>query len=348
MSKNRFFTLERSQIIKGIAIILMIMTHLFNDYWIQPENRRIHWYIMGVDIEQQIAYAAGICVGLYAFCSGYAFWENKKFQNAQYRLKKIVIFLLNYWIAYGVLILIGLAFSNNGLPTLPDFLSTLFGIISGPGIVPQFAWYVSFYIEILVVAPILIKFASRKEWSMCFLVIIIGCRAMCFFISHTGLSSIPTLEGFFQNLPTVYIGIFFAKYSVFERLYILMENIKGKNVTKIVISVFIITVCYGIQIIFPYIKGFKMEAYLAPVIIFYILYLRDLIPNLRLFDKFLFLLCGYSTNLWYLHCIPFWGGFIQKLFYWPRLGGLILLWSILLLLPLAMLTKFIQKKVPIK
>lgn len=85
-----------SVLIKGIAIIFMVIHHLFAF----PA-----WYIKGIDyssvkilgktLTECTLYSFKICVNMFAFISGYAYFYNKT-PNIKYGVKKIFKLLKRY------------------------------------------------------------------------------------------------------------------------------------------------------------------------------------------------------------------------------------------------------------
>jgi len=91
---------QTSLCIKAIAIIMMVATHLFGLYASSsiisitlPNGRLFSSYI---------GYACGLCVALFAFLTGFGLqksFEGKSIGGVYlYSLKKIVVFLLEYWV----------------------------------------------------------------------------------------------------------------------------------------------------------------------------------------------------------------------------------------------------------
>lgn len=74
LNGNDFYGKADAKMINGLAILLMMTHHFFGfDSWLQPD---VHWVsafsIGGIEVERMIAGFGKLCVGLFAFGSGYA------------------------------------------------------------------------------------------------------------------------------------------------------------------------------------------------------------------------------------------------------------------------------------
>lgn len=97
------------------------------------------------------------------------------------------------------------------------------------------------------------------------------------------------------------------------------------------------------------IDWFNIDVLLAPIFIGYTWYVLSSFENIifiRGIKKCLAFLGKYSLEIWFLHAIFFIGNVkVQKIAYWPKVDILILIWTILLLIPFAMLIQWGQKKI---
>ena len=148
--------------LRAIAIIFMLMTHFMS--YQQPANLiTINLPHFG-NIDYVIGSAAGLCVPIFAFINGYglsASLENKNpLQTLLYLLKKACIFLLEYWvIAFSLFLPFVLA--SSGSLSVAAFFRTLIGY----GGIHGFAWYVWFYLIVLVTVPFLrLCFPKSMKW----------------------------------------------------------------------------------------------------------------------------------------------------------------------------------------
>ncbi|CNH97865.1 Acyltransferase family [Yersinia pekkanenii] len=108
------FTRNETNYIKGIAIILMLMHHLFAfPERIPPDVNIINSFpFITWDIDNFIASFGKICVAMFLFISGYGYsFKNKiSFKYSFNKLKKLYF---SYWLVFIIFIPIGFLFVNN-------------------------------------------------------------------------------------------------------------------------------------------------------------------------------------------------------------------------------------------
>ncbi len=175
---DKGLTKEHSLILYGIAILLMVAHHLFGF----PE--RLHTgYISigqmnGKNIETVFGIFGKLCVGLYAFISGYGlYWMFQRFkQNAystiwacfkdEYKLilKKMLSFFKIYWLVFAIFIPMGFVFFNY-LFNIREFVFNLLGLEASYN---GEWWYVKQYLKMLLWFPLLHKYfdllPAEQNW----------------------------------------------------------------------------------------------------------------------------------------------------------------------------------------
>lgn len=243
-----FFGKEESQMLGGIAILLMIWHHLF----CFPS-----WYSEGVGWTPVLGYfGAGltripavfgnICVQMFALISGYALFINtKSYGSWKSRGAKLMRFLGAYWLIYFIFLIIALL-NDDGLPSFREFVFNLFGRHTGPKrewVNVPFAWYVTFYIEFVLLTPLLLYLFRGKEfWK--------DAAALCVLIVGIYLTRLYLSEGIVGEvleitpLVCVGFGIVAAKHNLFLRFH----NRIGKRIPSVVYLL-----CVACLMVFKYI-----------------------------------------------------------------------------------------------
>ena len=93
-------TKTASLYLKGIAILMMLATHLL--FFVQSPNILSIPLPNGSNVSAYIGYACALCVPVFAFINGYGLskvYEGKSLgQIYLYSIKKMGLFLLEYWI----------------------------------------------------------------------------------------------------------------------------------------------------------------------------------------------------------------------------------------------------------
>lgn len=331
--------------IAGVAIVMMLVHHFFGfaDYrldgnWVYEPVK-----IGGVSLERIFASAGKLCVAIFAFSGGYAIWVNREnFAKFKSIGKRALKFLLNYWIILAAFLIYAIIIGDK-IPTGRDFIQNIYGVGTGPHepyVNIAFAWYVVFYISLLLMTPLLIWIFNRTNgwWNLALLT----CFAlMPSLIRMTFLSKINAVpfEVIFGTLISSIVGLLVAKWKIFDSMRRMIGRyafIKGFFIAAFVLilrqiwlltigqsdisdAVFAMLFCFGLLLMFEKINGTRIAAVLS-------------------------FLGIYSMNLWFLHGIFFTGSRpLQAILYYPRVSLLILIWGLIMLIPIAMLFAWVQK-----
>ncbi|MBE7011357.1 MAG: acyltransferase [Ruminococcaceae bacterium] len=336
--KEKFsFTKDYTAIIKGVAILLMLFHHFFGF----PE-----WYVEGVSYigipfrvntaEYVIGQFGHICVAIFAFLTGYGmFFSYKSGNTLKTTLKKLVTFLISYWlILFGVVIPINLALGKTDI-TLSLILQNM---VAYDCSLVTFGWYVRFYIEIMLTLPIFYKLMSKKAYITIPIFLLLPALINYRLGQVPGTSMLVirlvffTME-YFLWLPCVLVGLCFARYKLFDKIGILFEKLKKYE----------LPVCVILMLILMYLRAYKedtvgvmfsFDVIYVPIFIFLCCRIISVLPG---YVKSAFSLLGnHSMNIWFLHSLFFSRtAILMKYAFAPKISVLIILWVILLCLPLS-------------
>lgn len=354
---------RESDIIKGIAIILMFVHHLFGfPMWIDTANLYKGIEIHGYVIEEVIAVFCKVCVGLFAFTSGYAmFVHSERYKKIKNCLARALQFLVQYWVVFLFFLVVGVIVKEP-LPTIETFLLQCFGIHTATGfswsyntgIHPKFAWYVSFYLIFLMLHPLLSKLSKFNFWidNIIYLITFYG----GYFII-TGLlpiNSPGTVADIYSILSRFatwgHIGMegyLFAKYDMFEKI----DNVIRKHLNCFFMAFFsvltIICIMYvrllsGIYVIK---EPMSFDVLYTIFLIYSFLNIINIIKDFGISEKWLLVLGKYSMTMWFLHSIFFTPkNTLQGLAYWPKYPIFILIWTLIIMLLCSIPINKLQKK----
>lgn len=184
-------TKEQSKALQGLAILMMLYHHLFST----PEALGVQYHsllnIGGVNIELRMAWFFKICVGIYAFVSGYGLAKSSATQSPSYDdsfgkilfkdykfvLKKLFSFFLQYWLVFILFVPIGFIFFGKPV-VISELLLNLFGISSSYN---GAWWYVFQYMKMLLVFPLIDCFlmiyknkSARRIWGIFYAVLFVA------------------------------------------------------------------------------------------------------------------------------------------------------------------------------
>ncbi len=327
------FDKDMSIKIKAFALILMIIHHFFGF----P-----NWYVKGIDYSNIIIFGQGIdcwvkfstkiCVSLFAFTTGWAYFFNKN-KTMKYSIKKIVSFLIKYWIILFFIFIPFIYFMSGNVISIKVLILNMFAL-KDPLII-KFAWYVYFYIFAMLVLPIVVK--AMNGGLFIEIIISIGC---CVISNHI-LSYIQIVRKYlisdlrlcFFYLQCVLIGYIFAKYDIFNRMKKVMCI---KNVVINSIIIFVILYC---RLKWRKILGINLDIVYAPVVIFEFI---KIFCNCN--SKIFKVLGENSLNVWFIHSIFFSNytkQYTQKILYYPQNPILVILWGIIICTIMSIILNYI-------
>lgn len=347
---NVEFGKKEAQLIKGIAIILMFYHHFFGfPSWLASDCGFIHTYIGGYSLEGALASFSKICVGLYAFISGYVlFYQFDIYSDIKLIFLRALRFLFNYWFVFSIFIIFGIIF-NEPLPSFTRFLQQCFGISTATGfnweffdaIHPVFAWYVSFYLMFLFISPLLAKLCRFN-----FATNVLLMSSILFLCSYLINILLPVV-GYhpIRNLITSFatwghigmLGFLFAKHDIFNIIHTMLSK-KVNKVSLFILMILLLSVIFFLWTFVDlkniYISDYINVSFLSiytPIFIYALCNILNIISS-RVINSILIKLSKESTNMWFLHGLFFTPNkTIQWIAYLPQNPVLILIWTLLLM-----------------
>ena len=293
---------ETSEVIKGVAIIMMLVHHFWNPI-LSPDLN--FWYFQGnLNIFAISSDFSKICVAVFAFLNGYVMFLNRdKYKNTKYICQKGIRFLVDYWIIAILFIIIGFAVDEN-FPSLQVFVMNMFGFEVGAKEVlgydyinVTFAWYVRFYVMLLITMPVLLRFMDLIDktkyrifvgFTVCVVSSILS-KTLC----HSSAYIVTKLFAvYLEWLPCVIAGYITCKYQLFDYL-------KNKNKFMIIAFMFLLfLIQYKIGVFINY-------TFIYPYLIIYIIMVLVESHKLLLLKRTLCYLGQLSMYIWFIHGIFF-------------------------------------------
>lgn len=350
--KNNYFTRDISGAIKGIALMLMFVHHFFTF----PE-----WIICGIDyawirtFADQFAAPTKLCVALFAFFTGY--FHVFSAGTLRRSVRKIVDFLLSYWLVCAVLIGAALAM---GCYTLSK-AGLVFELLGLQTTVMVFCWYVGFFCVIQIMLPLLCRQSSTSPVRDVLAILVLPLLCLCILAEQ---EFEPILSALILNMqkwyPCAAVGCLFGKYDLFQKwLEPILDHTNRPASQKMLLSALLVWLafrgCYYIDqlnlgsirfrsydcpIVFP------TTAIYAPIFLFGA---ANLLTRFRgsLGVRVLEKIGEHSMLMWFYHCFFFGncGKVTQLLLYWPRNPVLVFLNGLLMCYLAAALTEPVRKMV---
>lgn len=272
-------TKDCSNMIKGIAVLMMIMHHL----WTFPD--RIPGLAL-LNVETQIGSAAKICVSIFMFLSGYGLYytyAHKGSIRVWHRVKNVY---KRFWKVFFIFVPIGLIFLSKPF-SIVEFLQNLFCLKFSYN---QEWWFLGTYIELLLVLPIVLLADAKKYFPYLIVVSAIILRGMTevFDLNWGGISHVHM---FCYYYPSFFLGLLFCKYSWFEKFKAVFKKETLRTSICILLTgiAFVIRSKFGIT---------EMTILITPLFIYIFAVFLRMIGKAS--KAFLFL-GKHSMNMWLIH-----------------------------------------------
>ncbi len=181
---------EGSKALQGLAILMMLYHHLFST----PEALGIDYVSLlnfnGINVELHMAWFFKICVGIYAFVSGYGMlraFESKRTRadsfthSLLYDLKTVLYKLFSFykvfWAVFIIFVPIGFVFFNKSFE-LKEFILNFFGLSNSYN---GAWWYILQYLKMMLLLPFIDvafkKYENKKDKTVRILYILIALAA---------------------------------------------------------------------------------------------------------------------------------------------------------------------------
>ena len=326
--RTLFFSKEDTQILKGIAIIMMVFHHCFG----------FSWYSIPLDfsidgIQWDIARYCKVCIFIFAFITGWTYAHHRE-KTMLYSLRKIITFLLSclfiVLLLHGIM---GLLMEHS--PHLIDIRGE-FSRVGGKARILMYGWYIPFYVLMMLLLPCVAAIEGCKHYLAGIVAIIL--------MTLTFASALPVLSIEYM-LPVPLLGYYAAKTNFLERLW---DNVPSSAIVRVLIA--IVMICISYIIFFEFFPGhnrsFLVSLSVIPLFIGYKC-LSSLLQLLKL-NSILIFMGIHSMNIWFIHCI-FHGtttrSTIQNLFFVFPNGPWIFATTLLVSLILSILFKPFQDRV---
>lgn len=154
-------TKQDTQMAKGMAVLGMVMLHLFCRLEDLPYTPLI--WCGEIPLIYYLGLFGDLCVPVFCFCSGYAHYLMADAQARAYPRRipgKALRFLCNYWIVVALFSLLGLFFDKSG--QIPGSWGTFVGNMLVVGMSYNGAWwFVTTYLLLLVMSPMFAALTRR-------------------------------------------------------------------------------------------------------------------------------------------------------------------------------------------
>ena len=324
-----------TSIVKGFAIIFMIILHSYGDNY-DVSLDFSHGYLLMYRSQFKI------CVGMFTFMVGYGYAFSKT-KDIKYGLIHIKKLLIPFWT---ILFLFSAPFCISYIldSDIKTILYNLFGVTDrNPKPFLNYGWFVYFFIFSMAVMPIISRFIDKNPIKNSVISIII------LFSIEVVFHEIPRIMGIFNidiprvaetDLPLAFfnclimspimvLGYLFAQKGYFERINV---NYLSRFSTLCVCILTMIAIIVLRKFTYNDHNPFNLDFFYSPMMITAIVILFSKF-QWRYFRAILTKMGGVSVYMWFFHALFFTTA--VKWFYQPAITifsdiNLVVLWTIIL------------------
>ena len=243
--RRPYFSREMTDILKGIALLFMFAHH----FWTFPD----WWTGRGVPVFEEIAFyfrnPLKLCVPIFCFITGYTYFFHKT-RTFRYSAKKIMNFLILYWISFILLAAFTYCFTDYRYPRrLHKRTFCLRKTYNDLLLVREFL------LRVYADLPILSRILARS-WLADLLLIFIILPVL--FGAAAALVPVKEVSELMGNLktwfPCVLAGYFTASWKLFEKTDGIFSRIKNKGIK--------ILLCLGVFLLIPMMRNVPFILYM--------------------------------------------------------------------------------------
>lgn len=289
------FGKDKTTIIKGFAIVFMILLHVFGG---------VGWYENDIPMNHneeliRFMHSFQICVGIFVFMIGYgyAFSKNKDFA---YTIKHVKQLLTVFWtILFIFAVPAGLTVLCEADSGARMLLLNMFGIDET---LLWVSWFVFLYIWAMIVMPFAGRLIDKKPYLWVVLLMALSYVAQVsiwYFVdtfnSQAGWHAIFVC---FSWTPTILLGYLFARKELFQKIKL------PNNWLVTVVAIVIVAITLWAKMVLPGIKILNFDIIYAPIIILCILIVFSQF-RLRWLSIIMSELGEKSVYMWFVHALFF-------------------------------------------
>lgn len=327
---NALFSKETSKALKGLLVVLMFWSHMFN----HPDRllESTEWFSLfewgGITIEVLLVPLFHVAVPCFFFIAGYGYYISNKSQKRSIG-KQVLGLYVKYWIVFIIFIPLCTFLGKISITPSSLFLNLV-------GLSSSYCgewWFLSTYIEILVIFHAFEKLINRfnvktRQVLVVSIVASFAGYSMNVLSSRIGLDMsnliVHEVHYFLIKQPMFVMGWSLAKIDYINCIEKIMDTLT--KYTKLIVFALLWLVVLVLQYVQSIPETYLYMIYLPLfVYMFSKLYQKLPVKVCKMFE----ILGRYSTYMWLCHSILLYK-LIQKFIYFPRIS--LLCWGNLIIL----------------
>ena len=337
------FTKKQISITKGVAILFMLLLHLF----CTKEYGGLFTPLIKIGDTPLIYYLAlfgDMCVAIYCFCSGYGLmigYKNNKEIYFRKNMIRILKLYINFWIILFLFVVV-LGTIMGKADAYPGSIKSF--ILTFTAIAPAYNgawWFLTTYIILVLVSQYINKVVIKYNVGL-IMILSLG----IYFIGYVQRIMVPiqtdneiinyilrqaALFGTSQ-FPYV-VGVIFAE----KKLYSKISNIFNKFKFKNILSMFLIMLMIVAH-------GFVQSLFVAVFTGVAFIVLFNLIDKPKWLDNLLEYISRHSTNMWLIHMF-FYMIYFKELVFAPKYPALIFIWLVAICIATSIIINIMYKPI---
>lgn len=344
------FTKQDTLLVKGVAIIMMIVHHCFAG----PDRYagyEINFGFVGEEVTVMISGFFKICVGIFVFLSGYgitvSLMKQETLKTADYALqikKRICSLMSGYWFIFIVSFVLSLIIDrtmfrvykdasmiNSVFFVVADFLG-LANLFGTPTFIGTW-WYMSLAIIIVVITPVF--FAILKKYGAFSLFIITFC--LCGFYKEKNYEMVRWLF-------TLALGMWAAERNILAKWAqkrIISKSNRADYLLKLLLYSAALVACVFIRQRADYTVSYLRDGLIPMFVVFYCYAIVSKIPVV---NKVLIFFGKHSMNIFLFHTFLR-AYYLKDFIYSLKYPGLIVFVLIGLSLICSVIFEFVKDKI---
>ena len=346
-------TADKTEHLKAIALILLMIHHLFGCDYIED------WLSVAKGADIIFGVAGRICLAMFLFCSGYGLYKSyvsKENTSKTHIPSKIVKLLIPYWVVMMIAIIILIVLGKFNPVFIP--VNLVAWIHNDDMLYVSFSWYIKLQFLLLLTLPLirLIEKKWKKNWIIDLLIYVILPFVIWYFLK--GFEDEEHLTGILQSLASSVLfllswfslfsmGMIFAKYSVYIKIRKFAERFPKALVIllSVIIGGYAPFMKYLVNFMFGAVYYYSMtDVICMPLFVTACLLIMDslkhksryVLPYLGRNSLYYWLLSG----MFFLNTKE-----LMPLLTWPKVSVLILIWMFVILTPFVFACSFVSDKI---
>lgn len=285
------FGKDKTLIIKGVAIIFMMLLHCYSNELYLKELDFSH------DLLVKIHDVFKICVGIFVFMVGYGY-NFSKTKDFRYSLNHIKKLLIHFWVILFIFTL-PLCFNEYITSGWKTMVYNLIGIDSQFN---YYSWFVYFFTYSMIVMPFLSRFIDKNPLRNTLIIVLLAYFLEVIIHSIPGvLVRRPHLALFncLFHTPGMVLGYYIAHENIYQRI-----KLHTCSFLNYIVGILLIVLPLIPRHFCTAIYGFQLDFIYAPCVICGILILFN-DYKLKYLRKALIQLGKVSVCMWFFHALFF-------------------------------------------